>query len=177
MNKLSQNEMLAVAAGIIVVGLIFFGSFLNPFEGAIGSAARDLVQVVDSTGQPASAAAALSGAVNARGQATKLIIEDIVEGPAEARMVADGDVVTVHYIGQLQNGVQFADSAASGEPITFRVGSRDVIEGLDEGVLGMRVGGQRVIVVPPAMGYGSQAVGPIPANSTVIFAVDLISVE
>jgi len=104
-----------------------------------------------------------------------LVIEDLVVGTGPA--VAVGNTVTVHYVGTLQNGAQFDSSYASGRPFTFRVGVGQVITGWDQGVPGMQVGGKRRLTIPPSLGYGSQAVGSIPPNSTLIFEIDLLSID
>jgi FKBP-type peptidyl-prolyl cis-trans isomerase len=103
-----------------------------------------------------------------------LVIEDLVVGTGPA--AASGDTITVHYVGRLSDGTRFDSSYDRGQPFTFRLGTGAVITGWDQGLVGMRVGGKRRLTIPPGLGYGSRAVGPIPANSTLIFEVDLISI-
>jgi peptidylprolyl isomerase len=117
----------------------------------------------------------LEKSMDKRGTVTTLLIDDVVVG--EGKTVEKDDVVRVHYIGTLEGGEQFDNSYLKGEPFSFRVGAGDVIRGWDEGLLGMKVGGQRIIVVPAEMAYGNRAVGPIPANATLVFAIELIEVN
>lgn len=89
----------------------------------------------------------------------------------------NGDTVTVHYVGTLEDGTQFDSSRDRGEPFQVTIGTGGVIAGWEEGLQGMRVGGTRKLVVPPELGYGAQAVGDvIPANSTLIFEIELLSI-
>ena len=87
-----------------------------------------------------------------------------------------GDLVTVHYVGTLTNGAKFDSSYDINRPYTFRLGAGAVIAGWDQGVVGMKVGGKRRLTIPPSLGYGSQPQGPIPANSTLIFEIELLSI-
>lgn len=94
-----------------------------------------------------------------------------------------GSQVSVLYVGQLTDGTVFDSSAMHGnEPLTFVLGSDGLIPGFQIGVNGMKVGGERLIAIPPALGYGAQEVKDesgkviIPANSTIVFDVKLISV-
>lgn len=104
-----------------------------------------------------------------------LIIQDVEVGSGEEAV--PGARVAVHYVGMLQDGKKFDSSLDRGQPIAFVLGSGQVIPGWEEGIRGMKVGGRRVLVIPPALGYGSNTVGPIPANSTLIFQVQLVGVQ
>jgi FKBP-type peptidyl-prolyl cis-trans isomerase len=101
---------------------------------------------------------------------------DVVVGSGdEARA---GQNVSVHYTGWLTTGQKFDSSRDRGQPFTFRLGGGQVIQGWDEGVAGMRVGGQRRLIIPPTKGYGaSGAGGVIPPNATLIFDVELLGVR
>jgi peptidylprolyl isomerase len=89
-----------------------------------------------------------------------------------------GQHVTVHYTGWLTNGTKFDSSRDRNQPFAFAIGQGQVIKGWDEGVLAMKVGGNRRLIIPAALAYGPSGRPPtIPANSTLIFDVELISVE
>ncbi len=105
--------------------------------------------------------------------ATGLIVQDEVVGTgAEAKA---GDMVTVHYTGKLENGTVF-DTSVGKAPIQLPLGVGQVIAGFDQGLVGMKEGGKRLLIIPPNLGYGAEANGPIPANSTLIFEVELVKV-
>lgn len=100
---------------------------------------------------------------------------DLVVGTgAEA---VSGQKVTVHYTGTLTDGSKFDSSHDRKQPFVFPLGGGRVIKGWDEGVVGMRVGGKRKLVIPPAMGYGARGFPPvIPPNSVLVFEVELLGV-
>jgi FKBP-type peptidyl-prolyl cis-trans isomerase len=111
---------------------------------------------------------------------TALQKTDVTAGTgAEAR---SGQVVRVHYTGWLYNtaaadhkGQKFDSSKDRNEPFEFKLGGGEVIQGWDEGVAGMKVGGTRLLTIPPALGYGAQgAGGVIPPNATLLFEVELL---
>jgi FKBP-type peptidyl-prolyl cis-trans isomerase len=97
--------------------------------------------------------------------------------PAEGDEAKKGDKVSVHYVGTLKDGAKFDSSRDRDAPFSFWVGERQVIEGWDEGVLGMREGELRRLTIPPALGYGSDEKPGIPPNSTLVFEVELLDVR
>lgn len=103
-------------------------------------------------------------------------IHDIHQGKASGKMVKAGKRVSVRYTGRLTNGKIF-DQTKGNKTFQFRFGVGEVIKGWDRGMEGMRVGDKRKLVVPPQMGYGASKVGPIPANSTLVFEVELVDVK
>ncbi|MFO0727581.1 MAG: FKBP-type peptidyl-prolyl cis-trans isomerase [Myxococcota bacterium] len=114
-------------------------------------------------------------AANATKTASGLVYEDRAPGAgAEAKA---GDKVAVHYTGWLQSGMQF-DSSRGREPLEFSLGAGNVIKGWDEGVAGLKVGGQRRLFIPPELGYGSRGAPPvIPGGATLIFDVELVAIR
>jgi FKBP-type peptidyl-prolyl cis-trans isomerase len=97
--------------------------------------------------------------------------EDIVVGSGTP--AAAGDTLTVHYVGTLEQ--VFDNSYTRGEPYTFVLGAGRVIQGWDQGLVGMRVGGKRRLIIPPALAYGSQGNASIPPNATLHFEIELIA--
>ncbi|MSR87571.1 MAG: FKBP-type peptidyl-prolyl cis-trans isomerase [Candidatus Zambryskibacteria bacterium] len=106
---------------------------------------------------------------------TGLVKVDLVVGTGDVAQA--GDNITAHYVGKLPNGQVFDSSRDRDIPIQFTLGTGQVIKGWDEGVSGMRVGGKRLLKIAPDYGYGDRPVGTIPANSTLVFEVELLKVE
>jgi FKBP-type peptidyl-prolyl cis-trans isomerase FkpA len=103
-------------------------------------------------------------------------VEDTKVGTG-AEAVA-GKTVTVHYVGTLTTGSKFDSSRDRGQGFTFRLGAGQVIQGWDQGVAGMKVGGVRKLTIPPEMGYGDRGFPPvIPPKSTLLFEVELLDVR
>lgn len=117
----------------------------------------------------------IKNSIDMKGNIDTLISDDVVIGKgAEAKA---GDTVSVHYVGTLQNGQEFDNSNKRGAAFEFTVGEGRVIKGWDQGVVGMKVGGTRILVIPADLAYGANAVGPIPANSTLVFSIELLSIK
>lgn len=118
---------------------------------------------------------ALLEGTNQTGTVEKLIIDDVViGGGTEAKI---GDTVSVHYIGTLPNGQEFDNSNKRGEPFAFTLGEGRVIKGWEDGVVGMKVGGKRILVIPSDLAYGDQGYGPIPGGATLVFSIELLGVN
>lgn len=161
----SKQTSIAVALALVVVALFLF------FPGALffGNQAP-----VDITNQTASAVQTTTTE-----PITKLMTRD--EAVGTGATAEAGDSVTVNYVGALTSGAVFDASASHPETasgFTFTLGAGQVIRGWDQGIAGMREGGKRTLAIPASLAYGSQAVGGvIPANSDLIFQVELLKVE
>jgi len=93
------------------------------------------------------------------------------------KQVLAGDMVTVHYTGTLPDGTKFDSSKDRNQPFSFKVGGGQVIVGWDEGLRLLNVGDKAILTVPSGLGYGERAVGKIPANSTLIFEIEVIETK
>lgn len=153
----------AVSVAVVVVGFFFLSSLItNP------------ASMNDQTG-------ALAANLSAGQAGSGLVTQDEVVGAGT--VAQPGDRVTVSYTGKLQNGTVF-DSSVGRSPFVFILGVGEVIPGWDQGVAGMKVGGKRVLIVPSSLAYGAQDITDpttgkliIPANSTLMFEVELLNVE
>lgn len=103
-------------------------------------------------------------------------VETIKQG--QGTEAKTGDTVTVNYVGTLENGTKFDSSLDRNEPFSFTLGQNRVIQGWEQGVLGMKVGETRKLTIPPELGYGSSGAGGlIPPNATLIFTIDLLKIN
>jgi len=105
----------------------------------------------------------------------ELISTTLKEGSEEG--AKKGDYLTMHYVGTLADGTKFDSSRDRGKPFNFQLGSGQVIKGWDEGIVGMKIGELRRLVIPADMAYGDNAMGSIPPGSTLIFEVELLKNE
>lgn len=156
---------------------------------ATAGAAQDTSQTRESPGGTATGGGSGQAASSQKPQVsvpdepppTELTSEDLVVG--DGPQAPQNATVTVHYVGVLwSNGEQFDSSWDRGQPAQFPLngvvpGFRIGIAGNGDDVPSMRVGGRRRVVIPPDLGYGSQAQGPIPADSTLVFVIDLLEVS
>jgi len=166
---------IAVMAALLAFWRFGWSDFsVNP--PSLGNQAAVIVATEEGMSKEAALADAITNAATTDGELQKLIIDDVLigtEGPA----VEEGDQVTVHYEGMTQNGIRFDSSYERGEPFTFTVGANRVIEGWEEGILGMRVGGERILVIPPHLAYGNAQVGPVPPRSVLVFKIELLEIN
>jgi len=104
-----------------------------------------------------------------------LYMRDITVGTGE-KVVLSGAILRVHYTGWLSNGVEF-DSTRDGQPLEFTMGQGEVLRGWEEALAGMRTGGRRLIVLPPALGFGAGGLpGVVPPNSTLVFDLEIVEI-
>ncbi|MEX0918225.1 MAG: FKBP-type peptidyl-prolyl cis-trans isomerase [Candidatus Paceibacterota bacterium] len=179
MIKVSKFEAIGIGVSVVAMVLALFlmrmeTSLFSQGETAERSQQASVV-VADDVTRDAARANAIVEASAETGKVDRLIIDDVVLGTGDA--AEEGDTISVHYIGTLESGQQFDNSHTKGEPFVFTVGAGKVIEGWEEGVVGMKEGGQRILVVPPELGYGKSGYGPIPGNATLVFAIELIEIE
>lgn len=128
-------------------------------------------------------AVGLAGCADSKKEETKiektdsgLQYQDLQVGTGE--VAQHGDTVTVHYTGWLKDGTKFDSSLDHNKPFVFTIDAGEVIKGWDEGVLGMKEGGKRKLMIPPELGYGRRGSPPvIPPNADLIFEVELLKVR
>jgi FKBP-type peptidyl-prolyl cis-trans isomerase len=104
-----------------------------------------------------------------------LKIEVLQEGTGE--LSKNGDELTVHYTGTLEDGTKFDSSVDRGTPFSFTLGAGQVIQGWEQGMLNMKVGEKRRLTIPYSLGYGENGYGPIPPKATLIFEVELLEIN
>lgn len=145
--------------------LAVIAAFAAACQSTGGAAAADQIAFAPELGVDLTAMTAAGG----------LRYRDIVAGSgAQAK---PGNVVSVFYTGWLPNGAPFDSTRPPEAPIRFTLGEGRVIRGWERGVTGMRVGGQRQLVIPPSLGYGNQAVGSVPPRSTLVFTIEVVDVR
>jgi len=161
MKTLTQNEKIAVAVAL-VAALAVFVLFAPSVVGSL---------FVTGTNQ-----GSLATPVQTTDNSNSLKTQDVVLGTGA--VASEGDMVTVKYTGKLLDGTVFdSTDMHGGTPLTFKLGVGQVIRGWDMGLVGMKVGGKRTLLISPDLGYADQIVGPIPANSTLYFEVELVGVN
>jgi protein-disulfide isomerase len=153
-------------------GFVIGGYFLSGAQAA--SKFRRLIARVAKDG-PAKVAATPVHPGPVRALPGGLSVTDLVVGTGAT--AANGDKLTVHYVGTFEDGTEFDSSRGRGTPFSFTLGTGNVIKGWDQGVVGMRVGGRRKLVIPSALAYGDRGQPPkIPPGATLVFDVELLSI-
>ena len=155
MNRKVSMAVFALVAVAVIIGGIRYTERLEGRRAAEADAEREVERE------------------NQRKIMESLKIEDVRAGTgAEAK---NGDMLTVHYEGKLDDGTVF-DSSYGREPFTLTLGRGDVIRGWELGLLGMKAGGKRQLTIPPELGYGPNGYGPIPPNAALHFTVELLKI-
>ncbi|MFH1455258.1 MAG: FKBP-type peptidyl-prolyl cis-trans isomerase [bacterium] len=149
---MDKKTIIAVVIAVVLVGVLIGGSLVS---GLFTSTNK----TQDTTMQ----------------QEPQVQSKDILVGTGDIAVA--GKEVTVNYTGVFADGKKFDSSLDRGVPFTFTLGTGLVIKGWDIGVEGMKVGGKRIIVVPPQLGYGDKDYNSIPGNSTLIFEIELLGVK
>jgi len=153
MKQLNRNQWIGVAVAMAVLVYLFFsGPLMNLFTPNIQNETENNMTTTE----------------------TGFKAEDVTVGTGE--LAQTGNTVRAHYVGKLTNGQVFDSSLDRGTPIEFTLGVGQVIRGWDEGIVGMREGGKRILTIAPEFGYGDRAVGAIPANSVLVFEVELVDI-
>ncbi len=175
----NRFEFFGIALSIIAMAGALWLINLQENTGQVASVVTatdvDPIVVVGGERTDADIADAVVDASSVNGDLQKLIVDDVVAGNGAA--ATSGDTVTVNYIGTLQNGQEFDNSYKRGAPFTFTLGEGKVIAGWEQGLEGMQVGGQRILVIPSDLAYGDSGYGPIPGGATLVFAVELLAIE
>lgn len=171
MIRLACGVLLASSPALFAQSPISVQDAVKPIEGQVDSATAP-------EKQEAKPAAETAAAGKKRTTESGLTIIDL--GGKEA-VSAPGDVVIVHYTGKLQDGTQFDSSRDRGRPFPVTLGQGEVIKGWDEGLVGMKVGEKRQLIIPPDLAYGAEEKRDpqtdkviIPANSTLVFDVEMV---
>jgi FKBP-type peptidyl-prolyl cis-trans isomerase FkpA len=155
-----------------------------PFLALLVTAFAAVASAQQPSNQPSGTRATPPATPAAAAPEETVLVTDVVKGMGDEAF--PGMVVIVHYTGWLydaaapdQHGRQFDSSRDRGQPLSFPLGSGRVISGWEQGIPGMKVGGKRRLVIPPALAYGSRGAGNgvIPPNATLIFDVELLAVE
>jgi len=165
---MKKNIIIILVLAVAIIGLVFVlnnknKESQNQPEEAYLSGGNDNNTTTDSDN-------------NIQTNTNGLKIETLKAGTG--REAKNGDQVTVHYTGFLENGTKFDSSVDRGQPFVFTLGVGQVIQGWDLGVLGMKVGEKRKLTIPPDLAYGTSGVGGvIPPNSILIFEVELLATQ
>jgi len=176
--NITATAVAVTLAVVVAVAFLFFGpNVLRPFGGApTGPASADQTQTMatSSDSNPASASQGAPAPIPQQLPTSLTATDQVVGTGAEAKA---GDTVTVNYVGMLPNGQVFDASANHGQAFSFQLGAGQVIPGWDQGLVGMKEGGKRRLIIPPDLAYGSRGAGNvIPPNATLIFDVELVKV-
>lgn len=169
MKKLKKNEKIAVFVSLAIILFFFAGASIVGFISQ--GKANESKDNTASLGELKKEVSQTSSITQTNG----MTITDIIIGTGEEAV--PGKILTVHYTGTLTDGTKFDSSLDRGQPFRFILGAGQVIKGWENGFAGMKVGGKRRLIIPSELGYSDRQIGSIPANSTLLFEVELLAVE
>lgn len=179
MNPLDKKEAIGIFASVaimaIALSVIRFQTNVFTSNAASESQVASVTSVQDVPDAERQLEDSAVGAADPEARLLGLIVDDIKIGTGAS--VEEGDTVVTHYVGATQDGTRFDSSYERGQPFEFTVGGGEVIEGWEKGLMGMKVGGQRVLVIPGDMAYGNMQVGVIPPNASLVFAIELLEIK
>lgn len=163
MKKLSVKEWIGAGVAIVFVVYMFFGgSIMAAFSGS---------SLSNNTNT-----SAVNNSIENKNM-SEVKTQDVTVGTGAT--VENGMFISVNYVLKLPDGTLIQDSKLvnGGKPFQYIAGTGQLIQGWERGVEGMRVGGKRIITIPPELGYGANAAGPIPPNSTLVFEIEIVNVQ
>lgn len=175
MNKILL--VLCVAAAAVAGYVLLGGSPANApvVKDVVTEKAKEVRKTAQSAAEKPAAAQSTTNSTNDK-KPMGLEIKTTQEGTGD-RVIKSGDHISVHYTGKLTNGTVFDSSVTRGVPFDFTIGQGMVIAGWEQGFIGAKVGEKRTLTIPAEMGYGSRDMGTIPANSTLIFDVEVMGIK
>lgn len=160
---------------LLVVGAVFVFKYVNDWNVDIDD--KETKEKVAGTAQERVEKIKEQVTNNENNKNMDLKIETTQEGTGD-KLTKNGDKISVHYTGKLENGTKFDSSVDRGTPFEFTIGEGMVIAGWEKGLLDMKVGEKRILTIPAEMGYGAQGAGGIiPPNATLIFDVELMEIK
>ncbi len=154
---------------IVIIVVVVLGGFYFYFD------RRNPMPNTPEEGSNPPAPTESSGTPPPAQESSDLKVETIFPGSGPAAKA--GDTITVNYTGMFTNGTVFDSSVPRGKPFQFTLGARQVIQGWDLGLVGMKVGEKRKLTISPELGYGPAGSGPIPPNTTLVFDVELLKIQ
>ncbi|MFH1832690.1 MAG: FKBP-type peptidyl-prolyl cis-trans isomerase [Candidatus Levyibacteriota bacterium] len=180
-----MNKIIFSIIILIIAGLLIREQILNRIQNS-GQTLGEVTLPSPIKSQPTTAQNSVSipsptqvladSAMQSASSASTLKIQDIKIGTGKEAKT--GDTILINYTGTLTDGKKFDSSYDTGKPIEVQIGVGNVIKGWDMGVIGMKVGGQRRLIIPPNLGYGPQGIRDvIPPNATLIFDLELVDVK